>query len=380
MPNQNNFATSTVGSGRYLLSRTLVTPASGNLLKLQVPADVPDTFYIKITLYDSISRTLRNLTTISSEDVGNAFEFIELVYNVGGQRNLLFIDFSKYTDGDIAYGLITGRFQVVVDFLVEEVGKTDNRILRISNTVNRNSVSEVELELIDSQRTTQNQNLLKKYTTTKIPVGIYATTLLKQLFNQNTFTKVAVEHHPPTTTPIPAVSKFTLTKNTVVFYGANLSAGDNTWYFDHTKYASKELVAREEPYACTNLEFGDPLVGTVKACYVMDKPDEVIPMSSASLNSKIVSANLGTTLFTLLSNARVLGSIGSTISDRGVYRVAQDILAEAYLVANNNYNVAINTYGSQSLDEMDFRNIANSAVLQVYNSYLTNQNYRFELI
>jgi hypothetical protein len=97
------------------------------------------------------------------------------VYLDGTTRNLLYIDFAQLPNLFIP----TGTYQVTFDFFVNEIGKYNDRLLKLTKI----SPSRYEVELEHTSPTTANLDKVKKFMEQGIS-STWAIDAAKQIFNQ----------------------------------------------------------------------------------------------------------------------------------------------------------------------------------------------------
>jgi hypothetical protein len=174
MPNFRNFQSNAL-SGKYTISR-IIADKKDDLLVMEVPALFEERLLeenIEVHLYSIADNSLIFSYIVKNENQAIYVETLQ--YEDGSQRNLLFIDFAKTL---AAVEIPSGRYSVTLNFFANEIGKYDNRILK----VNRISTSrtEVELKLTD----TDSLGILDEFAIPRINTR-YITAALAQIFNQS---------------------------------------------------------------------------------------------------------------------------------------------------------------------------------------------------
>lgn len=178
MPNQENYQTDTEGLSnlytRYTVSR-VVANKNDDLLDMEVPADFSEALLqnnIEVSLYSLADNSL--VFTDVVRNVSGSIYTETLQYKDNSSRKLLYIDFAKVPNIDLP----SGEYSVTLNFFADELGASDDRILK----VNRISTSrtEVELKLTDSSK----QKSLEQFAIPRIPASIIEPVLI-QIFNQS---------------------------------------------------------------------------------------------------------------------------------------------------------------------------------------------------
>lgn len=178
MAKSYNYATNLLSSGtttpRYRVSRIIDNPRNG-LLETEIPSDIPETFTVEMLVY-----SLRDNSLITSILLDNQNEDIfsvkTLVYSDTSVRKILFIDFSS-----INLIIEEGRFQVVLNFFVPEIGSYNEPILMLTDT--SPSRKEVELSLLPQYKTPENIRKLSNFASPQIS-SEWVDAALRQIFNQ----------------------------------------------------------------------------------------------------------------------------------------------------------------------------------------------------
>lgn len=189
MPNISNYQANieniSQGYTRFNISRILANK-NDDLLDMEVPADFSEALIennIEINLYSLADNSLIFSDVI--KNVSGSVYIQTLQYDDNSLRKLLYIDFSKISD----LVLPSGQYDVTLNFLADELGSYDDRILK----VNRISTSrtEVELKLTDLTR----QQTLEQFATPSIPAE-FIKPILRQIFNQEGADEVVLPTSP----------------------------------------------------------------------------------------------------------------------------------------------------------------------------------------
>jgi hypothetical protein len=182
MANQNNFKTNIPRQtvGRILASRVF-TNNLDKLLELQVPAMVPEEFYVEMSLYSLADNSLIYNTSFPSTETG-LFELVALKYDDLSIRRMLFIDFSKTT---IPFVNITGRYQLVVNFFAKEIGDITTQSLWVSDI--SPSRTELQLDILPEYKNNTRALELVNFASPQIN-KLWVTDAIKQVFNQSSGT------------------------------------------------------------------------------------------------------------------------------------------------------------------------------------------------
>jgi hypothetical protein len=178
MPNINNFVndieTLSTQYTKYTVSR-IIADKKDDLLRAELPAVFPSTLpqaNVELSLYSLADNSLVFSGVVKNE---NGAIFMETLQYTGSNniRNLLYIDFTKFTELDIP----TGQYSATLNFFVDELGSYDDRVLKVSKI--STSRNEVELRLTDTDKLPQ----LQQFAIPRINKDwIYVA--LQQIFNQ----------------------------------------------------------------------------------------------------------------------------------------------------------------------------------------------------
>lgn len=163
---------------RYTVSRIIANPLD-NLLELEIPALIPEKFFVEISLYSLANNNVVFNTTIDNQADPSIFTVTTLQYSDGGSRRLIFIDFSKLPT---VIEVPDGRFEVVLNFFVPEIGNQNTYPL-ILNTVSP-SRTEIEVKLAPQYKTPQSASLLTTFASPQINAQ-WALDALKYICNQS---------------------------------------------------------------------------------------------------------------------------------------------------------------------------------------------------
>lgn len=199
MPNSYNYTPSTANLGntvsKYMVSRIINNPLE-RLLDLPIPTNIPEYFIIEVVFYSLYDNSIVTSMVIESTDE-QVLTSVTLNYtssNPSTQRRLLFINFSKFSDV-----LEQGRFKVVLNFLVPEIGTYNEGqfgVTRISP-----SRTEIEMELLPRCTTPQTLEQLRQFSAPQINT-VWVDAALAQIFNQPTTAVVNSTNIPTDASPL----------------------------------------------------------------------------------------------------------------------------------------------------------------------------------
>lgn len=179
MANTRNFNTNTTTLDgrytRYMVSRVIDNP-SNKLLEVEVPTTIPEHFTVELNFYTLTNNSLITSLVLDSNDE-NVFEATTLVYTDTSYRRLLFIDFSK-----IDITLDQGRFEVVINFFVPEIGSFNEPQLMLTNI--SPSRKEVEFSISPEYLTTSSVGKLVNFALPQIS-SQWVLDAMRQIFNQS---------------------------------------------------------------------------------------------------------------------------------------------------------------------------------------------------
>lgn len=170
---------------RYTVSR-IIANKKDDLLDMEVSADFSEALLqnnIEVNLYSIADNSL-----IFSDVIRNVSGSIfteTLQYNDNSLRKLLYIDFAKVTD----LNLPSGQYSVTLNFFADELGASDDRILKVSRI--STSRTEVELKLTDISQ----QSKLEQFATPAIPAE-FIRPILQQIFNQSGSSQIELPTSP----------------------------------------------------------------------------------------------------------------------------------------------------------------------------------------
>lgn len=146
---------------KYMVSRIIDNPLN-DLLEVELPTTIPEEFTVEMQFYSLSNNGLVRTIILTSSDT-DVFTATKLSYADTSERTLLYVDFSKLSlvlDGQ------EGKFQVVLNFFIPEIGRYDEPIL-VLNTISP-SRTEVELSLNRKYATEENVNILTNFATPQI--------------------------------------------------------------------------------------------------------------------------------------------------------------------------------------------------------------------
>lgn len=189
MPNQANFSTNLEQLSefytKYNVSR-IIADKRDDLLDMQIPADFPEEVLqnnIELNLYSLADNSLIYSGVIPNSNQAIFTETLQYADN--SLRKLLYIDFSKLNTIDIP----SGQYAVSINFFADELGSSENRVLKISKI--STSRTEVELELTSPV----SQSVLSQFAIPRIP-ATYIEPVLKQIFNQSGSSQLIIPTSP----------------------------------------------------------------------------------------------------------------------------------------------------------------------------------------
>lgn len=192
---QSNLAKLETTYDRYMVSRIIINSLE-DLLQAEVPTTLPDRYFVELSLYSYADNRLVFNTVIDSEVSNDIFYLTTVQYQGQNQfRKLLFIDFSKAN-----LGLIDGRFEVVLNFFIPEVGDANIKPLGITKI--SPSRTEIEVKLIPDYRTPASASILTSFASPQINKD-NVLGAMRQIFNQpNSSTLGLPTDNTPLTYPI----------------------------------------------------------------------------------------------------------------------------------------------------------------------------------
>lgn len=162
---------------KFSVSRIISNPLD-SLLETELPASFPETFIVEITLYSLANNNVVFNTKVDNQTDPTLFTVTTLQYPDGTSRRLVFIDFSKLP---LSIEVPDGRFEVVLNFYVPEIGNATTSSL-ILNKISP-SRTEVEVKLAPQYRTPQSASLLTTFASPQINAQ-WALDALKYICNQ----------------------------------------------------------------------------------------------------------------------------------------------------------------------------------------------------
>lgn len=162
---------------KFSVSRIISNPLD-SLLETELPASLPETFIVEITLYSLANNNVVFNTKVDNQTDPTLFTVTTLQYPDGTSRRLVFIDFSKLP---LSIEVPDGRFEVVLNFYVPEIGNATTSSL-ILNKISP-SRTEVEVKLAPQYRTPQSASLLTTFASPQINAQ-WALDALKYICNQ----------------------------------------------------------------------------------------------------------------------------------------------------------------------------------------------------
>lgn len=162
---------------KFSVSRIIANPLD-SLLETELPASFPETFIVEITLYSLANNNVVFNTKVDNQTDPTLFTVTTLQYPDGTSRRLVFIDFSKLP---LSIEVPDGRFEVVLNFYVPEIGNATTSSL-VLNKISP-SRTEVEVKLAPQYRTPQSASLLTTFASPQINAQ-WALDALKYICNQ----------------------------------------------------------------------------------------------------------------------------------------------------------------------------------------------------
>lgn len=178
MANNSNFDTNIQALNgrytRYMVSRVIDNPLD-KLLELEVPTTIPEYFTVELSFYTLADNSLIASLVLDSNDE-SVFTATTMVYADTSIRRLLFVDFSK-----IDITLEQGRFQVVMNFFIPEIGTFSEPQLVLTDI--SPSRKEVEFSISPEYITTGSINKLVDFASPQIS-SQWVLDAVRQIFNQ----------------------------------------------------------------------------------------------------------------------------------------------------------------------------------------------------
>jgi hypothetical protein len=160
---------------RFMVSR-VVLDNRDSILEVQYPADLPDKYFVELSLYSRFDNTLVFNETYDSE-VPNQCFVRTLQYTDEQVRKLLFVDFSK-----VPQVIPLGEYTAVFNFFTEELGNNNDPPLFVQ-TISP-SRAEVELELMPAYNSSEYITKLAEMASPQIN-SQHVQNALKQLFGMS---------------------------------------------------------------------------------------------------------------------------------------------------------------------------------------------------
>lgn len=157
-----------------MVSRVIDNPLD-KLLELEVPTTIPEYFTVELSFYTLTDNSLIASLVLDSNDE-SVFTATTLVYTDTSIRRLLFVDFSK-----IDITLEQGRFQVVMNFFIPEIGTFSEPQLVLTDI--SPSRKEVEFSISPEYITTGSINKLVDFASPQIS-SQWVLDAVRQIFNQ----------------------------------------------------------------------------------------------------------------------------------------------------------------------------------------------------
>jgi hypothetical protein len=183
MANQNNFQTdlslSETSNTRFTVSR-IVENLSDDILTAELPTVFPsvlDSITVEISIYSLFDNALVYYGVAQNTDEFTPISVNTFKYSDNTIRTLLYINFAELPN----FFLPTGKYQVTFNIFSDEIGSTNDRVLKVT----RISPSRREIELEHTNPTVNNLNVVKNYITPAI-TSQWIHQVIKQIFNQPT--------------------------------------------------------------------------------------------------------------------------------------------------------------------------------------------------
>jgi hypothetical protein len=174
-----NYTTNTTKLSRtytkYMVSR-IMTNSLSDLLETEIPTNIPDNFFAEIHLYSLADNVLVYSDTLYNDSQSEIFKVTTLQYPDNSIRRLILINFSK-----IPTPLPDGRFEVVINFFVPEIGNPTDTPLSLTRI--SPSRLEVELQLSPTYRTIDSASQLVTFASPQIN-STWVLEALKYICNQ----------------------------------------------------------------------------------------------------------------------------------------------------------------------------------------------------
>lgn len=225
---------------RYMVSRVVTNPLE-NLLETEVPAGLPQNYFVELSLYSYADNRLVFNTTIDPRTNSEIFRTTTIQYQGGSSRRLLYIDFSKTNAG-----LIDGRFELVLNFFAPEIGNVNAKPLVLTKI--SPSRTEVEVRLTPEYRTPESASIVTSFASPQINKDSILGAM-RQFFNQPNSSTLGLQTDNTTLTyPIireyfpPAVTQsISASKAINVTYESTLSTSIQTLLNRAYTYASESV-------------------------------------------------------------------------------------------------------------------------------------------
>lgn len=183
MANQNNFQTdlslSETSNTRFTVSR-IVENLSDDVLTAELPTVFPsvlDSITVEISIYSLFDNALVYYGVAQNTDEFTPISVNTFKYSDNTIRTLLYINFAELPN----FFLPTGKYQVTFNIFNNEIGATDDKVLKVT----RISPSRREIELQHTNPTTENLSKVNNYISQTI-TNQWIHEVVKQIFNQPT--------------------------------------------------------------------------------------------------------------------------------------------------------------------------------------------------
>lgn len=226
---------------KFSVSRIISNPLD-SLLETELPASFPETFIVEITLYSLANNNVVFNTKVDNQTDPTLFTVTTLQYPDGTSRRLVFIDFSKLP---LSIEVPDGRFEVVLNFYVPEIGNATTSSL-ILNKISP-SRTEVEVKLAPQYRTPQSASLLTTFASPQIN-STWVLDALKYICNQTQ----SVNPNIPT---IKAALTFDVIQGYLPVSESNkINSSSNGQYTESIKRETQEILNKTYLFASQSIQ------------------------------------------------------------------------------------------------------------------------------
>lgn len=162
MANQNNFKTNVTNQQlqyqKYTVSR-VINNLSDDLLRMEMPVDFSfvnlNNVSVEFNLYSIYNNRLVYSTVIQNNLNNGPIYIQKITYADNTFRTFLYVNFTEVPNVSFP----EGQYQLVLNIFVNEIGTSDERILKITKI----STSRKEVELAITPLNEENINIVKSY-------------------------------------------------------------------------------------------------------------------------------------------------------------------------------------------------------------------------